>query len=274
MAGAHEVTRARLATGEVVARKAIRPALREREDLRARLLHEGRCLAALGGRAHVLACRAVDARAPALLLEWAPGGSLAEALGTRASRVNALGTGAVGAAAARVARELALALGHVHAHGLVHRDVKPSNLLIAADGGLRLADFGVAARAGAHGALGPEWDEEPAGTLGYAAPEQLAGKPAHPAADVYGAGAVLYELVAGRPAWELRAGEDEAGLRARVVAGDVVPSAERWGATPAVAAVLERALAAKPGQRWESVGELAARFGTALGSANRMLRTE
>lgn len=247
MPGRYEVTPDVLG-GEAVARKAPRPGSGGREELRARLLHEGRCLTALGGGAHVLGCRAVDADAPALLLEWAPGGSLAAWLGARPRPPAAW--------ADRVARELAAALGHAHAHGLVHRDVKPSNLLLAADGGVRLADFGVAARVGDRGALGPEWEEDPVGTLGYAAPEQLAGEPAHPAADVYGMAAVLYELATGHLPWELRPGESEADLRARVVRGELVPGAGRWGVEPRRAEVLARALAPEVGRRQPGAKDL------------------
>ncbi|MEO7547487.1 MAG: serine/threonine-protein kinase [Ramlibacter sp.] len=93
-------------------------------------------------------------------------------------------------------RQAAGALGRLHQQGWVHRDVKPANLLLRADGSLALADFGCALREGMIDAL-------PAGSVTgtprYAAPEQSQGGPARPAADVYSLGAVLYELLCGQP---------------------------------------------------------------------------
>ena len=74
---------------------------------------------------------------------------------------------------------------------MVHRDYKPENVLVNGDGLSKLTDFGIAARAGDH--------PVPAGTLLYAAPEQLAGAPASPASDVYAATATFYECLTGRP---------------------------------------------------------------------------
>ncbi len=260
----HVVTRVSLPSGAPAARKALRPAHAAREDARLRLIWEGECLARLGGRRHVLGCHAVDPAGPALLLEWAPGGTLADALGAGGAP-----RPAARARAAVVARGLADAIAAVHAGGLVHRDVKPSNVLFAADGSPRLADFGVAAPRGTRGPLGEAWDEAPAGTLGYAAPEQLAGEPAHPAADVYAFAAVLYELATGRPAWTLAPDEDEGALRARILRG----AAPALGAPPgalsdALVEVLAGALDPDPARRpataddlvrrWEAAGAAAA----------------
>ncbi|MFI8825181.1 serine/threonine-protein kinase [Streptomyces sp. NPDC053431] len=83
-----------------------------------------------------------------------------------------------------------LGLGAAHAAGVVHRDYKPENVLVRADGSSTLADFGIAVRAGR--------ETETGGTPAYMAPEQWDGEPAGPASDVYAAAAVFYECLTGR----------------------------------------------------------------------------
>jgi serine/threonine-protein kinase len=95
-----------------------------------------------------------------------------------------------------------LGLAAAHRGGVVHRDYKPENVLVNGDGISKLTDFGIAARSGER-AL-------PAGTLHYAAPEQMAGAPATPAGDVYAATATFYECLTGRPPFD---GDADALLR-------------------------------------------------------------
>lgn len=92
----------------------------------------------------------------------------------------------------RIARELLSGLDAAHAMGVVHRDVKPENLILEASGQLKIMDFGIAR------ARGDVPDEGTIGTLGYLAPEQLAGEPGDERADLYATGVVMYEMFAGR----------------------------------------------------------------------------
>jgi serine/threonine protein kinase len=99
--------------------------------------------------------------------------------------------------AAQIAEKVAMALAHAHGRGVVHRDVKPANVMLGRDGQVRLFDFGISAtpeRVGG-GLVEPGMTT---GTLPYMAPEQLAGQSPDPATDVYALGAVLYEMLSGR----------------------------------------------------------------------------
>src|SRR5205085_1375273 len=116
------------------------------------------------------------------------------------SLVDRLRDGPLDSAEAReVAEQLARALASAHARRVVHRDVKPANVLIAADGRIKVTDFGVAqlAEGSSEGAGGTI-----AGTPRYMAPEQARGEAATPATDVYGLGVVLYEMLAGHPPFD------------------------------------------------------------------------
>jgi len=151
-------------------------------------------------------------------------------------------------AVARLGREIAAALEAAHRHGILHRDVKPQNILLAPDGRARLTDFGSARLAGLEtvtqtGGL--------VGTLDYAAPELVAGGRGDARADVYALGVTLYYALTGelpeRPAGRGRALHSD-GLRPRARRPDV----PAW-----LDAVVGRATAADPADRFPSVGLLA-----------------
>ncbi len=175
--------------GRSVAVKLLADNLTDDLELRRRFVREAR-LAARLSHPNVVAVYDAgeeDGR-PFIVMECVEGESLAETV-RREDRLEP----------ERV-RELALqacaGLEHAHRAGLIHRDVKPGNLLVTTDGTLKIADFGIA-----HAVEGTRLTEAGTvlGTAAYLSPEQASGEPVTPASDLYSLGACLYELLAGRP---------------------------------------------------------------------------
>lgn len=151
-----------------------------------------------------------------------------------------------------LAGDLLDALEYAHARGVVHRDVKPGNVLLGPDGRAFLTDFGVATVEGAALGLAGTVSNLDAlgslqGTLAYAAPEQLGPTPAGPPADLYALGLVLYEALTGRPALDLRGLPVAAALEA--VAR---PRIDLEAVPPAWRHVLGQALHPDPARRFPS----------------------
>ena len=158
--------------------------------------------------------------------------------------------------AADLLRPVCEALDYAHARQVAHRDVKPANIMVTAEGYVKLMDFG-AARSLAAGAS--ERTMRVFGTPAYMAPEAEAGVICKEG-DVFSLGATLYEMVAGRPPF------DGAAAAADKAAGRFAPaSAIAPGVSPAVDAVIARALRPSPQERFRSAGELDAALRAALG---------
>ena len=152
---------------------------------RERVRREARLTARLGENPRIVTVHDAveDGDGLAIVARFMAGGSLAERLAASPERRLPV------AEVLRAGEELADALAHVHAHGVVHRDVKPDNAWLAADGSAALGDFGIALAPDELGAAGAT------GTPYYVAPEQARGERAGPAADLYALGATLYELL-------------------------------------------------------------------------------
>jgi serine/threonine-protein kinase len=154
--------------------------------------------------------------------------------------------------------QTARAIDHAHSRGVIHRDVKPGNILVGDDGRVLLADLGIATAAGATrittaGAL--------LGTPAYMAPERIDGSASGPAGDVYALATVAYELIGGKPA---HTGRNAIEVIMAVVRDPAPDVRKLWPEAPApVVAALQRGMARSPADRPESAGA----FVTALRAA-------
>ena len=152
----------------------------------------------------------------------------------------------------RILRPVAAALDYAHAHGVIHRDVKPGNILVEPNGSVVLTDFGIA-RMGADAHLTRAG--QVMGTADYLAPEQIRGESATAASDIYSLGILLYEMLTGRLPF---AGETTAEVLYKQ-AHEPPPRLRDAGidAPPGLQAVLDRALNKSPALRYASATELA-----------------
>ncbi len=144
--------------------------------------------------------------------------------------------------------------GLVHAHrmGVIHRDVKPGNILRSDDGAVKLADFGIAKAVGGTSQLTQAGSV--LGTAAYLAPEQASGGEVGPAADMYGLGVVTYQLLAGRLPYEAGSLTELALLQQReypIRLDEITPEVPA-----ALALAVEKALALEPGERYASAEEM------------------
>ncbi len=151
--------------------------------------------------------------------------------------------------ACEIAEQLCRALAQAHAQNVVHRDVKPANVLISTHGRVKVGDFGVALLAEGSTDAG---SLTVVGTPRYMAPEQAQGRPASPATDVYSVGIVLYEMLSGEPPFT---GTSVASLALAHVADAAPPLGP--GVPPALEQIVARALAKDPAQRYEDAGAMA-----------------
>ena len=224
--------------GRTVAVKVLSERWAADEEFHARFLREARTAASLSGEPNVVAIYDVGESRDALpfiVMEYATGGTLADRL-----RDGGVPRGQ----ALRWLEQTAGALDSANARGIVHRDVKPGNLLVADDGTIRVSDFGIA-RAADQDTLTAAGSV--LGSVGYMSPEQARGEPSTPASDRYGLACVAFELLTGRRPFEREGQAAEAAAHAR----ETPPSATQFEPTlpAAVDAVFARGLSKRPEER-------------------------
>jgi serine/threonine-protein kinase len=211
------------------------------DNFRARFLQESKLASRLS---HPNVVQVYDAGetdgSPYIVMEYVPGHTVAE----RGKRPHA--------EAVPLALQACAGLQHAHDAGLVHRDIKPANLLVREDDVLKIADFGIArtaelTRLTQHGTV--------LGTAAYLSPEQATGEEVTTATDIYSLGAVVYELLTGRPPYQF---ESLAELAAQQTAGVITPLRDLEPSVPVpVEAAVMHALAREPGFRPRSAADFA-----------------
>ncbi|HSD78823.1 MAG TPA: serine/threonine-protein kinase, partial [Solirubrobacteraceae bacterium] len=158
-----------------------------------------------------------------------------------------------------ILRPIADALSHIHAQGVVHRDVKPANILLTSDGTAKLADLGLARAANRSGLT---TTSAGIGTPAYLAPELFAGSDPTPAADVWSLAAVAHEALTGR---RVRHGTTPAALALEAGHEAEVDAGERWSDAGALERALRHGLALAPADRPPTAPAFVAELAAALG---------
>ncbi len=215
---------------------------------RKRIQREARALGQLGQHAHIVTLydAGEDAGQPYLVSQYIAGGSLAELLSHSPGQRLPL------ARALTLALQLCQALEAAHTCGIIHRDVKPSNVWLTTDGQVQLGDFGLAAsldqsRVSVEGML--------IGTAAYLPPEHLQGQKLDARGDLYSLGALLYEMLSGRPPF---VGDNFVSLIAQHLnSTPVAPSCHGAEIPPALDALVLQMLAKTPDERPQSAGIVA-----------------
>jgi serine/threonine protein kinase len=223
----------------------LRSDLAEQDKLRGRFEREARAAARIN-HPNVVAIYDIgeDDGVPFIVMERLPGNTLANELANgRLSEARACALGA----------EVLSAIDAAHQLGVIHRDIKPGNILLDPESHAKVADFGIAklAEEDSQTTMGMVF-----GTASYLAPERLAGHIATPASDLYAMGVLLFEALAGRPPFQ---GDTPLALVESISRGVSDPLGQlRPDVAPAVVAVIERAMRQDPEQRFASAAEMAA----------------
>lgn len=231
--------------GRMVALKVLRPDLAADPEFQERFRRESRIAARLQ-EPHVIPVHDFGAIDGVLFIDMrlVNGGSLKDLLGARGPLDPAQ--------AVSIIAQVASALDAAHADGLVHRDVKPENVLLTADNFAYLVDFGIARGGGDPSVTSAG---SPIGSFLYMAPERFSGDRVGPATDVYSLTCVLYECLTGHPPFEFS--EPQQVMSAHMFSAPPRPSIMRRGIDRAFDGVVAKGMAKQPAARFFSAGELA-----------------
>jgi eukaryotic-like serine/threonine-protein kinase len=260
--GMGEIYRATDTTlGRAVAIKVLAERYSSDDGVRRRFTREALAAARLSGQRNTVTIYDVGSHndRPYIVMEYLAGGSLEDVLRDEGAQPPQH--------AFRWLEQAAAALDAAHAEGVVHRDVKPANLMLDRSGNVHVADFGIASAAGMDSLT---MTGTVLGTAGYLSPEQAMGDRATPASDRYGLAIVAYELLTGKRPFAADSPTAEASAHVNAP----VPSVCDMSSLPCeLDPVFEKALAKDPSERYDSAAEFVAALRAALADAAGSTRT-
>ena len=242
--------------GRAVAVKLLAERYSRDDAVRGRFTREALAAARLSGEPNIVTVFDVGEHAerPFIVMEYLSGGSLEE-------RIQKDGAQEVGQSLEWL-EQVAAALDAAHRHGVVHRDVKPANLMLDRNGTIHVADFGIASAAGTDSLT---MTGTVLGTAGYLSPEQAQGERATPASDRYALAVVAFELLSGRRPFESEPITAEAAAHVNAPVPSIAEICE--GLPEELDAVFRQALAKDPAERFETASEFVAALRAALAEA-------
>lgn len=234
-------------------------------ELRARFEREARAISSLS---HPHICSLFDVGEGYLVMELLDGETLADRLARGPIPLRD---------ALKLGEQIASALARAHRDGILHRDLKPGNIMITRSGA-KLLDFGLARNSRPTPTPADATEQKPLthegtvlGTLQYMSPEQLSGAVVDARADIFALGAILYEMVTGKRAFD---GSTRTSIVAAIVSGEVRPMSELQPLTPpSLEHVVRRCLWKEPDDRWDSAHDVASELAwisTTLGDSGMM----
>src|SRR5689334_9718489 len=182
---------------------------------------------------------------PYIVMEFVNGRTLKEVLGAEGRLMPRR--------ALELTADICAALEFSHRHGIIHRDIKPGNVMLTQTGQVKVMDFGIA-RALASGASTMTQTSAVIGTAQYLSPEQARGEAVDARSDVYATGCLLYELLCGHPPF---VGDNPVSVAYQHVREDPIPPSEHNpDVTPDIDAIVLKAMAKNPANRYQSAGEM------------------
>lgn len=243
--GMAEVYRAEdIRLGRPVAVKILRQQYSSETNLLRRFINEARSIAGFS-HPNIVSVYDVgrDKRYYYIVMEYVPGEDLRQRL-EREERLSV-------DQALDIVQQMAQGIGYAHQRGLVHRDIKPGNIMITKKGHVKVADFGIAKALASAGLTEPGvvW-----GTTAYLSPEQVRGEQATTESDVYAMGIVLYEILSGFPPFQ---GEDRVAIALKHLHDDPPPFNEDLKIPHGVTYLVQKALAKDPAKRFQDADEMA-----------------